>query len=502
MKQVNSFKIVGLDPVPVIVECQIDKGIGIHVIGLADATMKNSLLRTVTALQALGYNIPGKRIIINIAPADLYKSGSAYDLPIALSILAESGQEDLPDLFRYIIAGELGLDGSVRMISGAVPAATSLGMDMGLILPKRDAIQAAEATEGEVPVYGVESLTEAIEIVRGNTPGKTAWDEFVARKQTTKKTLAFDGIAKDANAVRVAELAAAGGHNTFIMGAPGSRKAVLAKTISELLPDMDKLETIENDKIYSVSDREIHHGQRPFRMPHYSSSITAMVGGGAGNIRPGEVTLANNGVLYLDEYAEMPKSLKEALRGPIEDKKVVISRLKSKIEYPADFLLVVGSMPCPCGYYGNEKKCMCAPGQRSAYLNRLSGPVFDRIDIQMYNRGIDDNRPAASFETTRERVAAARVIQEKRLGKKRTNAEMTREEIEKYCKLNAEGYELLMKLIERLGLSMRAYTRILKVARTIADLDGYEDIRPEHLSEAAGYRFLDRNIYHELLNNK
>ena len=496
---------LGLTVVAITVETDISSGIGIQLVGLPDSAVRESLTRVLTAIRSYGYRIPGKRIIINLAPADIKKQGSAFDLAIAVTLICAITETEPERLKDHMFLGELALDGSIRDVPGALPIAVYARDNgfKGCVFPYESAKEAVDI-EG-VDLYGVRNLADVLRIMKEEDYGdlkmdRSAKDLFAADKKPSGPD--FCVVKGQEHARRGFEIAAAGGHNTFIMGAPGSRKAVLAKTISELLPDMDKLETIENDKIYSVSDREIHHGQRPFRMPHYSSSITAMVGGGAGNIRPGEVTLANNGVLYLDEYAEMPKSLKEALRGPIEDKKVVISRLKSKIEYPADFLLVVGSMPCPCGYYGNEKKCMCAPGQRSAYLNRLSGPVFDRIDIQMYNRGIDDNRPAASFETTRERVAAARVIQEKRLGKKRTNAEMTREEIEKYCKLNAEGYELLMKLIERLGLSMRAYTRILKVARTIADLDRYEDIRPEHLSEAAGYRFLDRNIYHELLNNK
>ena len=489
---VKSFRLSGIDAIPVTVECEVTKGLGIHLIGLADAATKETLLRVVTALQSQGYRIPGKKIIINVAPANLYKNSSALDLPIALALLAASEQISLKDADKYVVVGELGLDGTVRVISGAVCCAC---MDIeglsGIVLPGRDALQAAEATEGKVPVYGVDSLEEAVKILSGEVPGHTAWDEFRRMPGRKSARLSFDAIANNPQAVRAAEIAAAGGHGLLLVGAPGTGKGSIAKAVSELLPGMTGEEALESDRIFSASAREIHHGVRPFRAPHYSASIAALLGGGAtDHIQPGEVTLAHGGVLFLDDWPEFPKSAKEALRAPLEDGKVVISRLKSKMEFPAQFIPVLASKPCPCGYHGLGDRCTCSPAQRLAYLSRISGPVCDRTDVQAYITESRSTTPVASFIETAERVRKAREMQKARYGEGRLNASAPAKEIEK--SLSEDNRNLLETLITRLSLSARAYSRILRIARTIADLDGRDVIDNAHLAEAAAFRIMDR----------
>ena len=499
------------------VEIDITAGVGIHLVGLADAAVRESLLRMVTALQSKGFRIPGKKIVINLAPADLHKSGSGYDLPIALGIVAASGQRELPGIDKYLIMGELGLDGSIRYVPGSLPVAelsAALGLK-GCIMPERAALEAVDSSS--VDIYGVRDFDEVLRILSSEEPCR----DLLAQNSPLYEELSsgslispyddcpdFSAIIGQEGAKRGVEIAAAGGHNLIMVGPPGSGKSSLAKAMAGILPPMTREEAIVTSKVWSVSGKgESSYGlvrHRPFRAPHHSASMAALIGGGSGeNILPGEVSLASNGILFLDEFCEAPKSVLEALRGPMEDRKVTISRLKSKVVYPASFMLVAASNPCPCGYYGEGDRCTCTAGQRAGYLAKLSGPLMDRLDIQVWMHPVDTKKlvrgsRAEPSSAVAERVLRAREVQQRRFAGTQvfTNAQMGSHELERYCPLDAPCRELLETFIDRMGLSARAYSRIIKIARTIADLAGAPDILPEHLAEAASYRFLDRrNIF-------
>ena len=510
---IHGAKCVGIDAVPILVEVEITLGVGIHLVGLADAAVKESLLRTVTALQAKGFHIPGKKIVINLAPADMHKQGSGYDISIALGIIAASGQRALPDLEKYLIMGELGLDGSIRPVSGALPMvelALRLGLK-GCILPEESALEAVDYTD--TLLFGVRTLDDVLRVLAAedDVSDLLIWNSEAygqaLREQPERERrnyMDFADIVGQDGAKRGVEIACAGGHNVLLVGAPGSGKSSIAKAMAGILPPMNREESAITSKVYSVAGRSGGGvglmRTRPFRSPHISASKAAMLGGGSGeNILPGEVSLATNGVLFLDEFCEAPKSTLEALRAPMEDRRVTISRLKAKIEYPASFMLVAASNPCPCGYYGEGDRCTCTPGQRITYLSKLSGPIMDRIDIQLWMHPVETSalvrggKGEPSAEIAR-RVLQAREIQLGRFSGSGifTNAEMTSRQLEAFCPLDETCKDLLERLIEKLGLSARAYTRIIKIARTIADLSGCPDIRPEHLAEASSYRFLDR----------
>ena len=516
---IHAAKCIGIDAVPVTVEIDVTSGIGIHLVGLADAAVKESLLRTITALQSMGFRIPGKKIVINLAPADMHKKGSGYDVPIALGIIASSGQMDLPLLGDYMIMGELSLDGNVREVPGALPI-VELSARAGLkgcILPLESAMEAVEYES--VEVFGVENLGDVLRILSGVDPcgdlrvssrfketGNEGQEETDMGNEVSAP-MDFSEIVGQEGAKRGVEIACAGGHNVMMIGSPGSGKSSLAKAMAGILPPMTLEESVQTSKIYSVAGKGNPLGglmkTRPFRSPHYSASVAALLGGGSDNILPGEISLAHNGILMIDEFCEAPKKVLEVLRAPMEDRKVTISRLKSKVEFPADFMLVAAANPCPCGFYGEGDRCTCTPSRRMAYLSKLSGPIMDRIDIQLWmhpveSRQLVERRPAESSTVVAERVLKAREIQRKRFAGDGIfcNAAMNNRLIERYCPLDKECRELLETIIDRMGLSARACTRIIKLARTIADLAGSPDIRPEHLSEAAGYRFLDRqNIF-------
>ena len=508
--QIYCAKCIGIDAVKVLCEIKIERGIGIHLVGLGDAAVKESLLRTTTALASLGYNIPGKKIVINLAPADLHKNGSGFDVPIATGIIAASGQKSLPGLGKYLIMGELGLDGEVRGIPGGLPFAefaSKCGLK-GCILPT---VSAREAIDIDgIDIYGVDNFQDVIRILEENEDctdllvrNGTRRNDNISVGSNNQDYIDFADIIGQENAKRGAEIAVSGGHNMIMIGTPGSGKSSIAKAMAGIMPPMSLEESLATSKIYSICGKgDLRYGlvrQRPFRSPHYSASIAAVIGGGGDGIYPGEISLAHNGILFLDEIGQMPRSLIESLRSPVEDGKVVISRLKGKVEYPCSFMLVAASNPCPCGYYGDGDRCNCSPLQRSNYLSKLSGPMMDRIDIQVWVKSpvtsdILGNRKAESSSVIAARVAKAREIQQRRFAGEGiyTNAGMSNRMIEKYCPLNDECRNVLNSLIEKTGLSMRAYFRIIRVARTIADMDDEKDILPHHLMEAAGYRFLDK----------
>ncbi len=508
-----SAKCEGITAQEVDVEVDMVNGIGIHLVGLADIAVKESLLRTMTALQSMGYRIPGRKIVINLAPADLHKSGSGYDVAIALGILAVSGQVELPLLGKYMIMGELGLDGTVREIRGALPIA-DLAIQLklaGCILPERSAMEAYEFDA--LPIFGVRTLEDIIRILSGkddcgelivNGPGnrqKVAEEET----ETDRSIMDFEDICGQYQAKRGVEIACAGGHNVLLIGPPGIGKSSIANAMVKILPPMTREESIQTSKIWSVAGKDWKHKglmkTRPFRAPHYTSSPTSIIGGGGDNIVPGEISLAHNGIFFADEFCEAPKKMLEILRGPMEDRKVTISRLRSRIEYPSNFMLVAATNPCPCGYYGEGDRCTCSPGKRDAYLAKLSGPLMDRIDLQIWMHSLPPGsliagQKAESSAVIARRVKAAREIQQKRFAGEgiTTNSEMNLKQIRKFCLLNESCRTYLEKMMENVGFSARACTRLIKLARTIADLDQSTDIQRKHLTEAISYRFLDKHL--------
>lgn len=518
---VHSAKCVGIEAVPVTVEVEISGGIGIHLVGLGDAAVKESLLRTVTALSSHGFHIPGKKIIINLAPADIHKNGSGYDLPIALGIIAASEQARTDRMEEFLILGELSLDGNIRYVPGALPMVEMAVREgfKGCILPLESALEAYEL-EG-TDIYGVRDLQDVLRILSGGSP----CDDLLVRNspslaQKKRKPAPalpdFADIIGQEGAKRGAEIAAGGGHNLIMVGPPGSGKSTLAKAMAGILPPMTLEEALITSKVYSVAG--LHSTgvglirERPFRSPHHSSSMAAFLGGGSGeNILPGEVSLATGGILFCDEYAQTPRGILEALRGPLEDRKVTISRLRSKVVYPSSFMLVAASNPCPCGYYGEKGRCTCRPYQREAYLSKLSGPLMDRIDLHLWLHPVDASRLVEGKREENSAAVAARVAEARRIQERRfagegifTNAEMDSKDLKKHCPLDEACRNLLEKLIVSMNLSARAYTRIIRIARTIADLEaaskalaaGQEPvpgpIRPQHIAEAASFRFLDR----------